>query len=90
MHLTIATITPIIIAGISRNPIPKGISSIMRTKPITAPKIVKIILNNTTPIFSAATINIKNTKIPINISILLSPICFITIFYSSNYYNTHK
>lgn len=69
----IATIIPMIIAGISKKPIPKGMSKIIRTNPIIAPKIVNNILNNTTPILNAAAINIKNTKIPINISILHLP-----------------
>lgn len=74
MHFTIAAIIPIIIAGISRNPIPSGISMIMRTSPIIAPIIVNNILNNTTPMLRAAAINIKNTKIPIKISILHLPL----------------
>lgn len=74
MHLTIATITPIIIAGINRivnNPIPKGISMTKTTKPTIAPRIVNNIFKNTTPAVRAAPINIKKTTIPINSSIFI-------------------
>ncbi len=42
MHLTIATITPIIIAGINKivnKPIPNGISIMKTIKPTIAPRI---------------------------------------------------
>lgn len=73
MHLTIATIIPIIIAGISKSPIPKGINARITTNPIIAPKNVNITLSNTTPTFNAATINTININMPINISIYCPP-----------------
>lgn len=69
MHLTIATIIPIIIAGINKSPIPRGINARITTKPIIAPNNVKTTLSNTTPTFNAATINTININNPINISI---------------------
>ena len=73
MHLTIATIIPIIIAGINNRPIPSGINANISTKPITAPIIVNIMLNKRTLIFNAATINTININIPNNISIYKPP-----------------
>lgn len=64
-----ATIIPITIAGMSNNPIPRGINARITTKPITAPIIVNRILNSTTPTFNAATINMKNINMPNIISI---------------------
>lgn len=75
----ITTTIPTITAGISKIPMPSGINKNIRTEPIIAPIIVKIILNKTTPIFNAATINIKNKKNPIKISILYLP--FILLYY---------
>ena len=73
MHLTIAIIIPIIIAGISKSPIPRGINARITTKPITAPITVNRMLSSTTPTFNAATINTKNINIPNSISIYYLP-----------------
>ena len=72
MHFTIATIIPIIIAGISKSPIPRGINARITIKPIIAPKNVKITLSSTTPTFNAAQINTINKNKPISISISTS------------------
>ena len=69
MHLTIATIIPIIIAGISNNPIPRGINARITVKPIIDPRIVNITFSSTTPTLKAAIMKTKNTNKPINISI---------------------
>lgn len=74
MHLITATIIPIIIIGISKSPIPKGINKIITNTPATAPIIVNNTFSSTAPIFMAATIKIKNIINPNNISII-SPTC---------------
>lgn len=77
MHLIIEIIMIMIIAGMTNNvarPKPSGSKTIIITKPIMEPIIVKIIFSANTPTFTAAKINIKNIKIPIIRSImLLSP-----------------
>lgn len=83
MHFTIATIIPIIMAGISNNPMPNGMRANITVNPIMPPIIVNNTLNKTAPILIAAPIKMKNTTNPINISILLtSPSYIINLFYS--------
>jgi len=60
------------IAGINRIPIPRGINARITINPTTAPNTEKIIFNSNTLAFKAATMKIKNTNIPNNISILSS------------------
>ena len=74
MHLTMATIIPMTIAGINKSPIPRGINANITTNPIIAPIMVNRTLNKITPTFNAATINTKNKNIPNNISIYLTSI----------------
>lgn len=84
MHLIIATIIPIIIAGINNiviRPIPNGINIINTTNPTNAPRIVNNILKNTTPAVNAAAIKTKKTTIPNNNSIITLLIKFYTLLY---------
>lgn len=74
MHLITAAIIPIIISGISKNPILKGINKIITNTPAIAPIIVNTTFRSTAPIFMAATIKTKNMANPNNISII-SPTC---------------
>lgn len=73
MHLTIAIIMPITIAGINKRPMPKGIKAKITTNPIIAPIIVNKTFNKTMLTFNAAIIDTKNTKIPKKTLIYLPP-----------------
>lgn len=83
-----AIITPKIIAGIRKivaSPIPRGTSIISTTNPIKDPRTVNNIFKNITPALRAAAMNIKNTIIPIKISISVSyKYLFVNILHRNN------